>query len=366
MIATLEDVAKQSGFSIATVSRVVNGSEGVSSEVRQTVEQAVRELGYVTRRGRAHQALAQAARRERLIEVILHRRSTQENLQAAQQGVAIGPVTSASLDTVLSRGWELSNDFYRTMLDGILHELQVQGGKAIVQVVTDLSDPAVLAGLREDVDGVLVVGEGGPHLPAFLRGCRAPTVLVDIVHPAGGQEVVTTDNLAGIGQAVEHLARLGHRRIGFVAGLDDPTTAERTQAFAYHVGNFGLAVPAEWSAVAYDSIVGTAARLEPLLRRADRPTAVVACSDCGALSVLRAAGVCGLRIPQDLSVVGFDDMRFAALVTPPLTTVRVSAGAIGQLAVRLVLTQGGRERGSVVRLPTQLIVRSSTAAPHGS
>ena len=260
MSATLADVAKRCGYSTATICRVVNGAQGVSAEVRGAVEQAISDLGYVAKKLRA-EAAGPDSRRERLVEVILHRRSTMEPLAVGAAGVDVGPSTAVAADDLLSRGWQLSNDFYRGILDGILGELRVQGGKAVVQVATDLADPRLLAGIDPDVDGVLLVGEGGPHLERFVAACPLPLVLVDLLLPHGRQEQVTTDNLAGIGQAVAHLARLGHRRVGFVSGPDDPVSRERAEAFLYHAARLGLQVPEAWNAVTYDSISGTSARL---------------------------------------------------------------------------------------------------------
>lgn len=361
MSATLEDVAKQTGFSIATISRVVNGSEGVSADVRTSVEKAVIDLGYVARRGKTHAA---AEPRQRLIEVIMHRRTSIEPIKTGPNGVAIGPVTQAVPETFLSRSSELTSDFYRGILDGILDEIRAQGGKTIVQVVNDLAAPAVIQGLHDDLDGVLLVGEGGPALESFRASCRHPLVLVDILPGNGANEVVTTDNLAGIGQAVEHLAGLGHRRVGYIAGTDDTTGRERAAAFRFHAIRLGLTVPAAWQAVPYDTIAGTTERLQALLATPDRPTAVACCSDWSALAMTRAAAAVGVRVPHDLSVVGFDDALISSLTTPPLTTVHVATDAIGRMAVRLILTQRARTAsGCTVRIPTNLMVRGSTAAP---
>ena len=361
MSATLEDVAKQTGFSIATISRVVNGAEGVSADVRAVVGKAITELGYIAKRGRASQGNSE--RKERLIEVILHRRTTVEPIKASPGGVAIGPVTAATPEIMLSRSTDPNNDFYRTILDGILDELRTQGGKAVVQVVNDLAAPAVLNGLKDDLDGVLLVGEGGPALEAFSKGCRHPLVLVDVLQGAATHEVVTSDNAAGLGQAVEHLAQLGHRRVGYVSGVDDATGRERAAAFRFHAMRLGLDVPPAWQAVPYDSIAGTTERLLPMLSAPGCPTALACCNDWGALAVIRAAMLAGLRIPQDLSLVGFDDILIASLTQPPLTTIHVATAAIGRMAVRLVLTQRARlASGCTVRIPTHLIVRNSTAA----
>lgn len=363
MPATLEDVAKHTGYSTATISRVVNGAEGVSTEVRSTVEKAVRDLGYIARRTRP----SATDRTERLVEVILHRHSTMERIEPGPGGVKVGPVVAVEPEALVSRSWELSNDFYRGILDGILGELRQHGGKAVVQVVSDLADPTLISGLQDGIDGVLVVGEGGPGLGGFVAACQKPLVLVDILFGGGRHEQVTTDNLAGMGQAVEHLAQLGHRRVGFIGGpVGNPVAAERAAAFSFHAMRLGLDVPEGWREVAYDSIEGTSVRLGALLAHGDRPTALATFGDSSAMAALRGAQRAGLSVPRDLSVVGFGDEMLASVLTPGLTSVRVETAAIGRMAVRLILTQGDRDHdGCVVRLPTRLVVRGTTAPPPG-
>lgn len=360
MAATLDDVAKHSGYSPATISRVVNGVQGVSPEVRAEVEEAVRKLGYVPRRARPS-AIANAPAVNRVVEVVLHRSSSMEDVNVGQGRVSVGPVTNARDVPLLT----LNNDFYRHMLDGIVVELHQHDTNAALQVVNDLQDPALLASLAEGSDGVLLVGEGVPGLAGFIAACRQrPLVLVDILDPSCTQEQVTTDNFRGIGQAVDHLVELGHRRLGFVSGTAVPATRERAEAFAFHAHRHGVTVAPEWLQVAYDHIDRTAYKVATLLAGESRPTGIVCCNDWGALAVLRAAGQVGLRIPQDLSVVGFDDLPLAAVVTPALTSIRVAIDDLGRMAARLLLTQKDRpSRGCVVRLPTTLVARASTAKP---
>lgn len=358
MATTLEDVAKRSGYSPATISRVVNGSEGVRSEVRVAVEKAIRELGYVTRRSKQNA-------NEQLIEVILHRSGMVEQIDAGPGGLAVGPLTPVQEETILTPAWQTGNEFHLRILNGILGELKSWGGKAILQVVTDLNDRKVVDGLAPDVSGVLIVGEGGPGVGALAAACRRPVVLVDMLDPQGAMEQVTTDNFAGIGQSVDHLVGLGHRSLGFIGGSDVPASRERTLAFAFHAARHGLQVPAGWSDVVYDNVGPTVERLKGMLAQPGRPTGVVCCNDWGALALVRAADAAGLRLPRDLSVVGFDDISMIAMTTPPITSVRVSCETLGGMAVRMLLSRRGRVESQpcTVRLHPRLIVRGSTAAP---
>lgn len=359
MAATLDDVAKRSGYSPATISRVVNGGEGVRAEVRAEVEKAIREVGYVARR-------AKQERSEHLVEVLLHRSGAIEPVELGPQGVSIGAPTPVQDGMVLSAPWRAGNEFYLRIVNGIITELQGWGGKAVMQAVSSL-EPALVERFADEVSGVLVVGEGGPTVAALAAACRRPVVLVDMLDPTGGCEQVTTDNLAGIGLAVEHLAGLGHRSLGFVGGLDLPANRERAAAFAFHTARLGLKVPAGWAQIAFDNVGPTTERLQGLLARNTRPTALVCCNDWGALAAIRAADAAGLRLPRDLSLVGYDDISLCAMTTPPLTSVHVPCEALGAMAVRLLLSRRGRLQAqpSTLRLHPQLVVRGSTAPPPG-
>ncbi len=358
---TLEDVAQRSGYSQATISRVVNNSAGVSPEVRSAVEKAIKDLGYLTRRSRA------GAAAEQVIEVILHRSGGVEQIDAGAKGVAVGPLVDASPETILTPQWHLGNDFHLRILNGIVAEMKVRGGKAQLQFTSDLSSPALVQTLSKGTAPVLLVGEGGEGLEQLLARCRRQVVLVDMLGDLGAHEAVTTDNLAGIGQAVEHLVSLGHRRIAFVGGGDLPANRERGDAFVYHAHRLGVELDPQWRDVHYDHIESTAERLVGLLGLPQRPTGIVCCNDYGALAVLRAAGRLGVSVPRQLSVVGFDDVAMAALATPALTCVRVESEDIGRTAVRLLLSQrsGMAAHGCIVRLTPRLVVRESTAPPAG-
>jgi DNA-binding LacI/PurR family transcriptional regulator len=355
---TLDDVAKRSGYFPAIISRVVNGSDGVRSEVRIAVEKAIRELGYVTHKSKQNA-------NEQLIEVILHRSGMVEQVDAGPGGLAVGPLTPVQEETILTPAWQGGNEFHLRILNGILGELKTWGGKAILQVVTDLNDHKVVDSLAPDVSGVLIVGEGGPGVGALAAACKRPVVLVDMLDPQGALEQVTTDNFAGIGQAVDHLVGLGHQSLGFIGGGDLPANRERSLAFAFHAARHGVRVPADWREVPYEHIGPTAEHLKVLLGQPGRPTGVVCCNDWGALALVRAADAAGLRLPRDLSIVGFDDISMIAMTTPPITSVRVSCEALGGMAVRMLLSRRGRieSQPCTLRLHPRLIVRGSTAAP---
>lgn len=358
MKVTLADLSKKSGYSLATISRVVNGEAGVSDEVREAVEQAIRDLGYLAKRPRGVNGV---------IGVVLHRTTPMERLAVAPGGaLELGPQEDATAERLLTAPWRLGNDFYRRILDGALDELRQHQRKATLHVAGSLDDPQLRAALGGGAAGVLLVGEGGAGLDALMAAARRPLVLADILHD-GPCDQASSDNLDGIGQAVRHLAGLGHRRLGFVGGPVDRALRERAEAFAYHAFRAGIAVPAAWMYEGDGNIERTAAAVAQVLAGGQRPSALVCSNDYAAMAVLRAADQCGLKVPRDLSVTGFDDLEVATLATPALTSVRTDAAGIGSQAVRLLLSHvqppDPAGRGSVVRVPTRLVERASTAPP---
>jgi DNA-binding LacI/PurR family transcriptional regulator len=224
------------------------------------------------------------------------------------------------------------------------------------------------------VDGFVVfsLGVGDPRLSA-VRERRLPYVLV--YHPpTPGVRQVNVDDRGGARAAIDHLVDLGHRRFGIVVGWDNPsaTAAEAEARATYHAEAERLArwregleaAGLDWDAVqvasapGFEHKTGRLAGLR-LLDRAEPPTALVAFSDLLALGVLEAAVERGVAVPEQLSVVGFDDVPEAALAHAALTTLHQPHAAKGSEAVRLLLD--GTDQPQTVFLPTQLVPRSTTA-----
>jgi DNA-binding LacI/PurR family transcriptional regulator len=324
---SMGDVARLAGVSTQTVSRVSNGFEGVLEPTRQQVLAAMKELGY--RPNSAARALR--AGRFRTLGVITFTLSTTGNVRtleaiagsAARRGYAITliPVTMRDSDSV-------EGAFSR------LAELAVDG--AIVIMESHLLDDAEIS------------------LPPGI-----PVVVADSMAD-GRYPVVDTDQTAGARAAVEHLLGLGHTTVHHVAGPVGSYAAERrTAAWRAALAQAGAPVPdplpGDWTATSgYDAgrrLVG-----EPGC------TAVFVSNDQMALGVLRAAAEHGRRVPDDLSVVGFDDIEDAGNYTPPLTTVHQDFAEVGRRCVDLVLALiAGESPGPGPALvPARLVVRAST------
>lgn len=330
---TIRDVAREAGVSIATISKVMNGREGVAEETRQRVRAAADELGYTSRIG------TQSLRAVRTGVIGILVSGFDPYATEVLKGIARGATGLPPLelmawagtvgDAPLATGWEsrLLQRLGGSLIDG-----------AIIITPSIRDDPLV------DIPIVVV----DPH----EGGQRYPSVRVD--------------DRAGARQAVAHLAGLGHRRIGFIGGRPDLESA-RERLAGYHEGMAAHGLPVDESLVTEGDYTwsGAVAPAERLLGHADRPTAVFAASDMSALCLIAAAEARGLRIPEDLSVIGFDDIPDAHSATRSLTTVAQPLARIGATAVEMLsgLLRGSTPPRRHVRLEAQLRAGDTTSAP---
>ncbi|MGE5591190.1 MAG: LacI family DNA-binding transcriptional regulator [Bacillota bacterium] len=336
MQPTIADVARLAGVSTATVSRVINSQSIVAPATRERVLTAVRELGYQPN------ALAASLVRQR----------------------------SHTLGVVLP---DISNPFFPQVVRGLEDAAHASGYNVILcnsdlDTVKEIEYFEVLRQKR--VDG-LIYHSGTitqAHLEAFRR-LKLPVVLAATHDPEGALPCVLVDNRRAAREAMEHLISLGHRRVAVVAGSDPVSGESRLDGYRDALRRHGLRLEegltlhAEWNAdEAYEAT-------RALLRRQDLPTAIAAASDLMALGVMGALQDAGLRVPQDVSVIGFDNIRLAATIRPALTTMAQPMYEIGKEAalmlIRCLKEEGGAEaiRGRRLVLPHRLEVRQSTARP---
>jgi DNA-binding LacI/PurR family transcriptional regulator len=368
MSMTAAELGRIVGVSTATISRALNNSGAVSTKTREAIFRALQETKYVPRR-QGNQRRASLMRPDvgNVVEIIFHRHSPVEQLDVGGPELALGPLVPLPAGGLSSAGYQFAVSFHRQIIDGAIAELARWDFRSVVQFNTDLLDSKFLADMNKpDKRGVLIVGEASDKFTQFARHCRHPLVLADF-RCEGPHEVITSDNYDGVFQAFDHLYGLGHRRIGFVG--NDLDLSERYMAFAARMATAGLALRPDWVYRGGPHIGPTATGVARMLSTADRPTALLCGNDCYAIGAMRAATSIGLQVPSDLSVVGFDDIDVSALITPPMTTVRVPQMQIGVQAARqlMIAIQNGHAapRGCSVRLKTELVVRQSTAPCHG-
>ncbi|MBY8880829.1 LacI family DNA-binding transcriptional regulator [Actinacidiphila acidipaludis] len=357
MAVTLADVAARAGVSSATVSRVLNGNYPVAGNTRERVKRAVEELDYVVN----GQARALAAATSDLVGVLVNDVADPffgliaSALQAEIGAGGAGPV-GGKLAVVCNTGGSPEAELtYLTLLERQRAAGVVLTGGAVED---DTHTAAVAARLAR-------LATSGTHV--VLCG-RPPLTLPD---DSGQVTTVAFDNRGGARRLTEHLLSLGHRRIGCVTGpVERSTTRHRLEGHraALEAHGMGPGTGEGDNALrltvhgGYDRASGYDATLE-LLRRDPGVTAIVAANDTVALGVCAALRDQGRSIPGDVSVAGFDDLPFSVDAAPALTTVRIPLQEAGARAGRLVMGRQAPPPGGLSTIPTELMVRASTAPP---
>jgi LacI family transcriptional regulator len=326
----LADVAAEAGVSLSTASRALRDSGPVSEETRRRVRSAARRLGYEPNR----LARSLRTRSSNFIGVIV-------------PDIAIG--------------------FYARVVKGAQDALELAGYQALVmsterEAAREADALRTLAAHR--VHGILLATSGG-----FDPSPRVPVVFFDNLVAGAGAGHVARANREGIRVIVEHLLEHGQERIAYLGAPPLFTSGiERLDGFHAAMAAAGLAVPAEYVVLGDGvwSVQSGRRATSDLLALATRPTALVAASDTLAVGAIHAAREAGLRVPDDLAVISFDDPFFGDLLDPPITALARNERQLGELAASLLLhaIQTGRVGPpSVVRLPVELIVRRSCGCP---
>jgi LacI family transcriptional regulator len=327
---TIRDVAEQAGVSVATVSKVINQRYGVAADTMARVQAVISELGYEA------SLVAQSLRN--------HRTNVIGILVADLEPFSTELLKGAA-DAIRGSGFELV--------------VYSAGGRTGDMVGWEKRYLSRLSGTL--VDGAVLVT---PTVVEVQYG--APVVAVDPHTGSSGFPTVDADSLRGGRLATEHLLELGHRRIALLAGRADLQSAKlREQGYREALAAAG--VPFDDSLVCdggYDADISKLAA-HGLLTGPRRPTAVFAANDVTAIATIEVALTLGLRVPEDLSVVGFDNIPESALCTPPLTTVNQPIRTMGEHAVEMLirLIREQPVERTHLTLATELVVRGSTARP---
>ncbi|ASR39526.1 LacI family transcriptional regulator [Prauserella marina] len=331
--ATLAMVAEVAGVSLPTASKVLNGRGDVASATRARVEDAVRELGYVQPVGR--RAITPA----RSVDLVFDELVSPYSLEVLRGVTEAG--AKAGVDVVV--GTVPRPDDADAPATGWANRLKAAGREGLIVVTSELN----LAQVESFADAGL------------------PLVVIDPLNlPRVEVTSVGATNWSGGLTATEHLLSLGHKRIGFAGGPERASCGQaRLHGYRAALEKAGLSGEPELvlhGAFGYPEGLEMGRRL---LELDDPPTAIFAASDATALGVVEAARRLGLRVPQDLSVVGFDDTILATLATPALTVVRQPLPDMGRVALRTLLRLAAGETLDAhhVELATHLVVRDSTA-----
>ena len=332
-MVTMKDVARRAGVSVTTVSHVVNGSRPVREEVRRRVLDALEALAY------RRNALARSLRKKR----------------------------SSTIGLILP---DVTNPFFAEIARSIADAAESEGYSVIVCNSDGRrnSEDAFLGMLSEKrADGVVLIETGPPRGDASaLENGDLPLVTVDRSLPGANVDSVRIDNALGGRRAARHLLDLGHRHLACIAGPSHLTpSGERVTGFREELREQGFFLPEERIRRGTFQPESGYDITRRFLEEDSRLTAIFACNDLMAFGAVRAAADLGKRVPDDLSVLGFDDIRLASFFNPPLTTVAQPRQEMGALAVRLLLERMADSTLSPrhLVLETRLVLRSSTAPP---
>ncbi|MCX2783698.1 LacI family transcriptional regulator [Microbulbifer thermotolerans] len=336
---SIKDVAKLAGVSIATVSRYLNSPEAVREKTRKKVREAIRQTGY------APNTLARNFRRGKTSLVVVVLPSVGDPFFAGVMR-GIWRVADEEGYSILIRETQFNTHAFDEYTD-IVFSKQADG------IVLLASISPFMQGDAE------VTGKGG-RVPPIVVGCEA------VAPQLSPFPSVRVDNARAAAEATEHLIALGHKRIAFISGLAASLlTRDREQGYRSAMAAAGLAVSEHWVVEGRQTLEGARAATRRLLALEARPTAIFCANDEMAMGAMREIRRAGLRIPQDISVVGFDDIRYAEILDPPLTTVAQPVEEIGERTMRRLCRaiDGGDIGAGPEIVSHRLVVRESSAAP---
>jgi LacI family transcriptional regulator len=323
-------IARRARVSTATVSRTLNQNGAVRPETARRVWRAAEELNYFPN---SH-ARALGSGRSRLL------------------GLIVSDITNPFFPELVRQFESLALE---RQYDLILTSTDYQ---------TDRMTVCLRRMLERKVDGVaLMTSEMDEGLIEELARRGVPLVFMDVGQVGPRMSHVVMDYANGVRQAVDHVVQLGHRRIAFISGpLTLHSARTRRDAFVERLRHHSIAPDKKLMREGTHTAEGGLRAMEALLSASRRPTAVVCSNDWTAIGALHAIDAAGLRVPEDLSVVGFDDTPLASYTRPPLTTVRMSAAEIGATACDALfkLIDDKEHEGALLRIRTHLVVRAST------
>ena len=311
MPITIKDVAKKAGVSPTTVSFVLNKKKGITKKTIKKVENAIRELNYYpTRSARS---------------LITHK--------------------TMNLGFILSeKHFSIADPFYTRILLGAEFEARKYNYYVLLtSTETDFAKEESLPQfiVERNVDGVMIAGSVDDSLIHHIQETGIPLVLIDYLPMKGEVTAVLLDNIRGAYEAVTHLIKLGHKNIGFIGGsFNNPNIKERFFGYQQALEEFSLkkndafVVTDEPSSVMENGINA----IHKLLKQSFMPSAIFVANDAQAIGCIKALKGSGLKVPEDVAVMGFDDVEGGLFIEPQLSTMRVLKEEMGALAVKKIIS----------------------------
>ncbi|MEB1805901.1 MAG: LacI family transcriptional regulator [Bacillaceae bacterium] len=331
-MATIYDIAKKTGYSISTVSKVLNNYSDVGEKAKKIINEAVEELGYFP--------------------------SSSARTLSTKKSWTIGVVF------VEDSGIGMEHPFFNAVIESFKKSAEKEGYDLLFASKNIGNEPkSYLDHFRyRGVDGVVVVCSkmNSPDVERLMES-DIPSVVIDL--DMRGASAVYSDNIHGSELAVDYLYSLGHKKIAHISGSKKLYVGEqRLKGFQSAMKKIGLLIPKEYivdgGVFTYD---GGKEAMEKLLKLEDKPTAVYVAGDLMAIGAITAIQEAGLKVPDDISIIGFDDIQIGRYMTPGLTTIKQDTTLIGKTAASLLIEQiNSKEKQFMsIKIPVRLIERTS-------
>jgi LacI family transcriptional regulator len=327
----IKEVARIAKVSTATVSRTINGSDKVSEETALRVRRAIEKLRYYP----------------------------------DTNARALGSGRSNLYGLIIS---DITNPFFPELVKSF-EDVAMRHGKEVLVANTNYdpvrAEHCARRMLQRKVDGVAIMtSEVHSQVLEDFHQQRIPLVFLDTARSRNNVSRIVIDYPSGIESAVEHLRSIGHTFIGYIAGPARYHSARiRHKAFVKSMQQRGLLIPDHFVQKGDHTIGGGYDAMTLMLAGPVLPKAVITSNDLTAIGALRAIRDKGLRVPEDISLVGFDDITFSSYTQPPLTSIRIPRNEIAETAFHALVKMQNDHNFNVLRIPTELVVRQSTMAP---
>lgn len=331
----IKEVADRACVSTATVSRTINGSDVVKPRTAEKIWRVIRELGYYP----STQARALASGKSRILGLIIS---------------------------------DIVNPFFPELVKSFEFAATRHGYEVII-ANTDYNPERMATCVRRMIERqadavAIITSEIERHLIDELSRRKVPIVFLDVGKLRPLMSNISVEYGKGIQEAVQHIVSLGHKRIGFIAGPHNLKSARtRRAAFLKCISDSGIENSQRIVVEGNHKVDGGDKAMTHMLSLSDPPTAVLASNDLTAIGAMRAISRARLRVPEDISLIGFDDIELSLCTQPPLTTIRLSRAELGQKAFDALYRNlsGESSKGEEIKVTTSLIVRQSTAAVNG-
>jgi DNA-binding LacI/PurR family transcriptional regulator len=328
----INEVAQRARVSTATISRTINHSKLVSPRTAEKIWRVIRELGYYP--------------------------NTQARALVSGRSHIVGLIIS-----------DITNPFFPEIVKSF-EFAAIRRGYEVIVANTDYNSERMVGCVRRMIerraDGVAcMTSEMDGHLLRELSLREIPIVFLDVGKVKPLISNISIDYANGIREAVQHLVSLGHKRIGFISGpLTLKSARTRRSAFLKCLRSSGISDRHQIVTEGNHKVDGGDSAMRQILTVRDRPTAVLTSNDLTAIGALRAITRAGLRVPNDISLIGFDDIELSRFTQPPLTTIQISRDELGRRAFEALdeTLQGRHRHGQEIFVNTGLVLRESTSA----